>query len=212
MKSGPSQPSGRAPKALAPAACVRARDAPNARAAPASGRATVDPLELDPARRHGDDRDGPDPSGSAEPFEPGGLGLEEAVGGICACLHDGVHPPSVPDLPRARRGLDSAVMSTVSVIIPCLDDAVFLSACLEALGRQSRRADEVIVVDNGSSDDSVAVAEAAGVRVIREPRRGIWAATAAGFDAATGDLLAPARHGLGASARLARAPRAADGG
>ena len=103
-------------------------------------------------------------------------------------------------------------MSTVSVIIPCLDDAVFLSACLEALGRPSRRADEVIVVDNGSSDDSVAVAEAAGVRVIREPRRGIWAATAAGFDAATGDLLARARHGLGASARLARAPRAADGG
>jgi glycosyltransferase involved in cell wall biosynthesis len=81
-------------------------------------------------------------------------------------------------------------MGTLSVIIPCLDDAAFLSACLEALGRQSRRADEVIVVDNGSSDDSVAVAEAAGVRVIREPRRGIWAATAAGFDAATGDLLA----------------------
>jgi glycosyltransferase involved in cell wall biosynthesis len=81
-------------------------------------------------------------------------------------------------------------MGTISVIIPCFDDARLLHACLIAVGAQSRPADEVIVVDNGSTDDSVAVAEAAGVRVVREPRRGIGPATAAGFDAATGDVLA----------------------
>ncbi|HVL60567.1 MAG TPA: glycosyltransferase, partial [Microbacterium sp.] len=52
-------------------------------------------------------------------------------------------------------------MSTISVVIPCLDDADFLAACLEALARQHRRADEVIVVDNGSPDASVEVALAA---------------------------------------------------
>lgn len=83
-----------------------------------------------------------------------------------------------------------AVMGTISVIIPCLDDADFLAACLDALAKQTRPADEVIVVDNGSTDASVEVALAAGARVVEQSVRGIWPATAAGFDAASGDLLA----------------------
>lgn len=83
-----------------------------------------------------------------------------------------------------------AVMSTISVVIPCLDDAGYLAACLDALTRQTRPADEVIVVDNGSTDASAEVALAAGARVVSQPVRGIWPATAAGFDAASGDLLA----------------------
>jgi glycosyltransferase involved in cell wall biosynthesis len=43
-------------------------------------------------------------------------------------------------------------MGTISVIIPCLDDAGYLTACLDALARQTRPADEVVVVDNGSTD------------------------------------------------------------
>ncbi|MFK4730117.1 glycosyltransferase family 2 protein [Agromyces mediolanus] len=81
-------------------------------------------------------------------------------------------------------------MGSISVVIPCLDDAVMLRACLAAVAAQRRPADEVIVVDNGSRDDSVAVAVAAGARVVVEPRRGIWPATAAGFDAAHGAILA----------------------
>ncbi|MDQ0895661.1 glycosyltransferase family 2 protein [Agromyces ramosus] len=81
-------------------------------------------------------------------------------------------------------------MGTISVVIPSLNDAGYLAACLDALARQTRPADEVIVVDNGSTDDTTAVARAAGARVVDEPLRGIWPATAAGFDAASGDLLA----------------------
>ncbi|MGX5695124.1 glycosyltransferase family 2 protein [Agromyces soli] len=81
-------------------------------------------------------------------------------------------------------------MDSITVVIPCLDDAAMLRACLDALARQTRPADEVIVVDNGSRDDSAAVARAAGARVIDEPHRGIWPATAAGFDAARGEIIA----------------------
>jgi glycosyltransferase involved in cell wall biosynthesis len=81
-------------------------------------------------------------------------------------------------------------MGTISVIVPCLNDAGFLAACLDALALQTRPADEIIVVDNGSTDATAAVARAGGARVVDEPMRGIWPATAAGFDAASGDLLA----------------------
>ena len=81
-------------------------------------------------------------------------------------------------------------MVTISVVIPSFNDAGFVVACLEALAAQTRPADEIIVVDNGSTDATAEVALGAGARVVHEPRRGIWPATAAGFDAASGDLLA----------------------
>ncbi|MCU1446883.1 glycosyltransferase family 2 protein [Cryobacterium sp.] len=79
---------------------------------------------------------------------------------------------------------------TISVVIPVYNDAQFLRTCLRALAQQRRRADEIIVVDNASTDDSAAVALAAGVRTVTEPVRGIWPAAAAGYDAAGGDVIA----------------------
>jgi glycosyltransferase involved in cell wall biosynthesis len=81
-------------------------------------------------------------------------------------------------------------MTTISVVIPCYNDVVMLRNCLAALAQQLRPADEIIVVDNGSTDDTAAVAVAAGARLVTQPVRGIWPASAAGFDAATGDLIA----------------------
>jgi glycosyltransferase involved in cell wall biosynthesis len=81
-------------------------------------------------------------------------------------------------------------MTSISVVIPSRNDAEFLRVCLDALAVQSRPADEIIVVDNGSVDDTGAVALLAGARLVNEPRRGIFPATAAGFDAATGDIIA----------------------
>ena len=78
----------------------------------------------------------------------------------------------------------------VSVVIPVRDDAAALRTCLEHLARQRRPPWEVVVVDNGSRDDSAAVAEQFGARVVPEPRAGIPRAAAAGYDAARGELIA----------------------
>jgi len=79
---------------------------------------------------------------------------------------------------------------TVSVVIPVLDDAEQLAACLASLAAQTRQPDEVIVVDNGSSDGSAEVAMAAGATVLHEPRRGIGAASGLGYDRATSTVIA----------------------
>lgn len=78
----------------------------------------------------------------------------------------------------------------VSVVIPVKDDGAHLRVCLAALAAQSVRPFEVVVVDNGSVDDSAAVALAAGARVVTEPVVGISAAASAGYDAAQGDVIA----------------------
>lgn len=79
----------------------------------------------------------------------------------------------------------------LSVIIPALNERERLPACLDALGEQAEFIDEVIVVDNGSADGTADLARShAGVTVLTEPRRGISYARNAGFDAATGDVLA----------------------
>jgi glycosyltransferase involved in cell wall biosynthesis len=77
----------------------------------------------------------------------------------------------------------------VSVVLPVRDDAPALRRCLEALATLSDTPDEIVVVDNGSSDDTADVARAGGARVVFEPVEGIASAAAAGYDAATGDVL-----------------------
>ncbi|MDQ0374795.1 glycosyltransferase family 2 protein [Cellulomonas humilata] len=86
--------------------------------------------------------------------------------------------------------MSTAPATTVSVVIPVRDDAVELAACLARLSRQTVAPWEVVVVDNGSADDSAAVAAAWGARVVPEPRIGIPAAAATGYDSARGDVIA----------------------
>jgi glycosyltransferase involved in cell wall biosynthesis len=77
--------------------------------------------------------------------------------------------------------------SSVSLIVPALNEA----ACLGPLLAEAPPGlvDEILVVDNGSTDDTAAVAQAAGALVVVEPRRGYGAACAAGVAASSGDIL-----------------------
>ena len=90
----------------------------------------------------------------------------------------------------AERADARSAVPTISVVIPVKDDAEMLQRCLRSLARQTRRADEIVVVDNGSTDDSAAVARAHGARVLVEARPGITAAASAGYDGARGGIIA----------------------
>jgi glycosyltransferase involved in cell wall biosynthesis len=74
-----------------------------------------------------------------------------------------------------------------SVIISALNEEESIGQVLAAV--PTGVTDEVIVVDGGSSDGTVAVAQAAGARVVLEPRRGYGRACATGIAAAQGDIV-----------------------
>jgi GT2 family glycosyltransferase len=76
----------------------------------------------------------------------------------------------------------------VSVVIPTKDRARLLEQTLRSIGEQTLPASEVIVADDGSSDDTEQVIRAAGARAVRNPDGG-WgpsAARNAGLSAASG--------------------------
>ncbi|HEY7744963.1 MAG TPA: mycofactocin biosynthesis glycosyltransferase MftF [Desulfuromonadales bacterium] len=87
-----------------------------------------------------------------------------------------------------------AALPTVSVVIPVKDRAEELARCLASLARLDYPQEklQVIVVDDGSSDDSAQVARQTGARVLPSggTGRGPAAARNVGASAATGDILA----------------------
>lgn len=78
----------------------------------------------------------------------------------------------------------------VSVVIPVGDDLDYLDRCLDALDQQTYAPHEVIVVDRGASVRASAAAATRGALVVREPELGDAAAMAAGYDQASGDIIA----------------------
>jgi GT2 family glycosyltransferase len=82
-------------------------------------------------------------------------------------------------------------MATVAAVIPHWNRRELLVALLESLRAQKLPFDEIIVADNGSSDDSAEVAERAGARVLRLGRNfGFAAAVNRGIEAARTDWVA----------------------
>jgi glycosyltransferase involved in cell wall biosynthesis len=80
----------------------------------------------------------------------------------------------------------------VSVVMPCLNEEEAIGSCIEKIQRTFAAAGidgEIIVCDNGSTDSSVAIAEAMGVRVVRQPLRGYGNAYLKGFEIASGRYL-----------------------
>jgi glycosyltransferase involved in cell wall biosynthesis len=82
-------------------------------------------------------------------------------------------------------------VSRVSVVIPCHNGAKYLPQALESVRAQTRPVDEVIVVDDQSTDESAAIARCFGATVLSTDRNlGPSGARSAGIAASTGDVLA----------------------
>ncbi|MCM3878599.1 MAG: glycosyltransferase family 2 protein [Vicinamibacterales bacterium] len=79
---------------------------------------------------------------------------------------------------------------TFSVIVCAYNEERFLGACLASLLNQSRPPEQIIVVNNASTDRTGDIARAAGVVVIDEPRKGLVIARETARCAALGDVLA----------------------
>ncbi len=79
---------------------------------------------------------------------------------------------------------------TLTIVIPVFNEQNHIAACLKAIAAQTVRPDEVIVVDNNSTDNTVKIAQQFSfVRVIIEKKQGVLFAKNKGFSAAKGDII-----------------------
>jgi len=97
---------------------------------------------------------------------------------------------------------DFDTLSRVSIVIPVRNDARRLERCLRAIRRGSHPKEwtEVVVADNGSSDDSGEVARRMGAKVLSLPRLTVAALRNRGVAEACGEIIAfiDADHEIGA--------------
>ena len=80
-------------------------------------------------------------------------------------------------------------LPTVTVVIPCFNQARYLALAVRSALHQSHRPLECIVVNDGSTDGTADVAGTLGARVIQQANRGVSAARNAGLAAARGELV-----------------------
>src|SRR3984957_3860109 len=76
-----------------------------------------------------------------------------------------------------------------TILMPCLDEALTVETCIQkARAYLNKRGivGEILIADNGSTDGSQCLAEAAGARVVRIENRGYGAALIGGIEAAKG--------------------------
>ncbi|HET7529246.1 MAG TPA: glycosyltransferase family A protein [Candidatus Saccharimonadales bacterium] len=80
---------------------------------------------------------------------------------------------------------------TLTIVIPVFNEQDHIETCLTAIAGQSDMPDEVIVVDNNSTDDTLKIAGAFPfVKLLKEHRQGVLFAKNKGFKAAAGQIIA----------------------
>jgi len=80
----------------------------------------------------------------------------------------------------------------VSVVMPCLNEEEAIGTCIKKLQKvliDNTIDGEIIICDNGSTDNSVKIAQGLGVQVVHEPKRGYGNAYLKGFSYARGKYL-----------------------
>lgn len=78
----------------------------------------------------------------------------------------------------------------VSLVIPSYNEEYYIGQCLTSAFKQSDLPDEVIVVNNNSTDKTVEIAKKFPVKIVNEPVQGMIPARNRGFDEARGEIIA----------------------
>lgn len=78
----------------------------------------------------------------------------------------------------------------VSVVIPVFNEEKYLEKCLKSLVSQEEKADEIIIVDNNSTDKSIEIAKKFPVKIVKEKKQGIIFARNCGFNHAQSEIIA----------------------
>lgn len=84
-------------------------------------------------------------------------------------------------------------MSRISVIIPSFNNGPYIRQAIDSVLGQTRQPDEIIIVDDGSTDDTASVVSSFSdnrIRYLHQPRSGVSVARNRGLEVATGDYLA----------------------
>ena len=80
---------------------------------------------------------------------------------------------------------------TLTIVIPVYNEESYIHDCLEAISKQVIMPNEVIVVDNNSTDNTVTIAKKYDfVTVVNETRQGVRFANEMGMDLAKSDIIA----------------------
>ena len=93
---------------------------------------------------------------------------------------------------QAIADTDDCEKANVTVVLPCLNESETLTDCIGEIRTtlaKSGLSAEIIVSDNGSVDDSVAIAVALGARVVHASPKGYGVALSEGIAAATAELV-----------------------
>lgn len=78
----------------------------------------------------------------------------------------------------------------ISVIVPAYNEEAYITNCLESLVHQQEQPDEIIVVNNNSTDKTVSIAKKYPIRIVNEKEQGMIQARNRGFNEAKYDIIA----------------------
>jgi glycosyltransferase involved in cell wall biosynthesis len=149
------------------------------RGAPTIPRPDVDAADPDSSRR--------EETGFLLTLETPGTAAYEVH--VRALLADESHHALGVIHARHRTRHPPAGVPLVSVVIPCHNQARFIADAIASVRAQTYRKFDVVVVDDGSADESAEIVGRLGIRCVRQERLGPSGARNTGFRVTTGDYV-----------------------
>ena len=78
----------------------------------------------------------------------------------------------------------------VSIVIPVYNEEKYIENCLKNIINQTEKPDEIIIIDNNCTDNTINIAKKFGVKIIQEKKQGMIHARNCGFNYASSDIIA----------------------